>query len=77
MIKNTSGLPSKTISIVGAGESSTVIQPGVYPWTSRLFEVVNTGSAGLSVVFENLAITGGNATGGGVLGGKSALGVLS
>ena len=77
LIENTSGLPSKTLSIMGAGESNTVIQPGVFPWQDRLFEIVNTGSASLSVVFQNLAIKGGNATGGGILGGISALGGVS
>ena len=76
LIENTSGLPSKTLSIMGAGESNTVIQPGVFPWQDRLFEIVNTGSASLSVVFQNLAIKGGNATGGGILGGISRWEVL-
>ncbi len=74
VIQNTSSLPSKTLTIVGAGETSTVIQPDFYPWQDRIFEIVGTAAAGLTVVFQDLSIEGGNATGGGILGGNAALG---
>ena len=39
VIQNTSGLPNKTLTIVGEGSANTVIDPGVPNWTDRLFEV--------------------------------------
>ncbi len=74
VIKNTSSLPTKTLTIVGAGEASTIIQPSVYPWLDRVFEVVSSSGTSLSVTFQELTISGGNATGGGILGGNVALG---
>ncbi len=58
MIKaNTSSLPTKTLTIVG-GEASTIIQPSVYPWLDRVFEVVSSSGTSLSVTFQELTITG-------------------
>jgi hypothetical protein len=74
VIQNTSALPSKTLTIIGAGEASTVIQPEFFPWQDRLFEIVAPNLSSLSVTFENLTLKGGNATGGGILGGNAALG---
>ena len=74
LIQNTSSLPSKTLTIVGRGQSSSIIEPGVASWDDRIFEVVSTGTAGITVVFQNLTINGGNATTGGILGGTAALG---
>ena len=47
---------------------------GKSSWTDRIFEVVGTSQANVTVVFQDLAIEGGNATGGGILGGTAALG---
>ena len=70
VIDNSSSLKSKTFTIVGQGESSSVIDAES---TSRVFEIVGT-SSGLSVVMQGLAIDGGRATDGGILGGGAALG---
>ncbi len=74
VIQNNSSLPNKTLTIVGQGETSTIIEPGLALWSDRIFEVVGTSQANVTVVFQDLAIEGGNATGGGILGGKAALG---
>ena len=76
MIDNSSSLPNKTLTIVGQGEANTIIEPGLANWNNRVFEVVGTSQANVTVVFLNLSIEGGNATDGGILGGKArALGV--
>ena len=46
-------------------------------WDDRDIEVLGSSGAGMAVVFENLAIKGGKATGGGVIGGTAALGGLA
>ena len=74
VIQNTSSLPNKTLTIVGQGETSTIIEPGLALWSDRVFEVVGTSQANVTVVFQGLSIEGGNATGGGILGGTAALG---
>ncbi len=76
VIQNTSGLSNKTLTIAGQGDAAggTIIQPGTSPWQDRDFEVLGTTGSKISVVFQDLAIAGGDATGGGVLGGKAALG---
>ena len=58
LVDNSSSLKSKTLTIVGQGETSSVINAGS---TSRVFEIVGTNS-GLSVVLQGLAIEGGRAT---------------
>ena len=76
VIQNSSSLPGKTLTFVGQGDGDdgTIIQPGVTSWQDRIFEVVGTTTAGMTVVFQDLAIAGGNATNGGTLGGDAALG---
>jgi hypothetical protein len=69
VIDNGSSLPGKAFSIVGQGESSSVINAES---TSRVFEIVGTSS--LSVVIDGLTIVGGRAVDGGILGGSAALG---
>jgi hypothetical protein len=72
LIDNTSGLPSKALTIVGQGESSSVIDAG---GTSRVFEIMGSNS-GLLVAFQSLAIEGGDTTNDAGLGlaGNPALG---
>jgi hypothetical protein len=74
VIDNNSSLPNKTLTIVGQGETSTIIEPGLTLWSDRVFEVVGTSQANVTVVFQSLSVEGGNATGGGILGGTAALG---
>ena len=74
VIQNTSDLSDKTLTIVGQGETSTIIEPSLFLWSDRVFEVVGTSQANVTVVFQDLSIEGGNATGGGILGGTAALG---
>ena len=69
VIDNGSKLKSKTFTIVGQGESSSVVNAES---TSRVFEIIGTKS--LSVVAQSFAITGGRAGDGGILGGATALG---
>ena len=59
----------KTISIVGQGASSSIVDAG---GTSRVFEII--GDSSLSVVFQSLGIEVGDATDGGVLGLDAAVG---
>jgi hypothetical protein len=70
--QNATNVPQKTLTIDGAGEGSTLIQPasGVN-WQDRIFEIVGSN---VVVIFKNLSIDGGDAIGGGVLGGTAALG---
>ena len=77
VIANATSTP-KTLTIVGQGPSasSTVIS-GSSSWNTRIFEVVGTTAASVTVVFKDLEITGGKAQDGGVLGGNVALGVGS
>ncbi len=74
VVQNASSLASKTLTIVGVGAGSTVIEPNGGGWQDRLFEIVGTTKAQTFVNIEDLTITGGNARGGGVLGGVAALG---
>ncbi len=74
VIQNSSRLPAKTLNVVGSGETSTTIEPGIFPWDDRIFEVLATSPTAMTAVFQGLTISGGNATGGGVLGGEAALG---
>jgi hypothetical protein len=62
-----------TIEGQGASPADTVIA-GSSGWNTRIFEVVGTGTANVTVVFKDLAIKGGHAIDGGVLGGAVALG---
>ncbi len=61
----------------GKSASSTVISgvnTSTSKWNTRIFEIVGTGTAAMTVVFKDLEITGGNAKDGGVLEGNAALG---
>ena len=69
VIDNGSNLRSKTFTIVGQGESTSVINAES---TGRVFEVV--GTSAISVVVQSLSIVGGRAVDGGILGGGVALG---
>ena len=72
LIQNTSGLPDKTLTIIGQGPGQTLIDsPGPAAWQDRIFEVAaNAGT----VTFQDLTIQEGTATDGGMLGGTDALG---
>ncbi len=61
VIQNSSSLPGKTLTFVGQGDGDdgTIIQPGITSWQDRIFEVVGTATAGMTVVFQDLAIAGG------------------
>ena len=74
VISDTSALGSKTLTIAGQGETDTIIEPGITSWQDRLFEIVSSGGAAMTVVFQDLSIEGGHATNGGTLGGSAALG---
>ena len=73
-IDNTTTTP-KTLTIEGQGAlpSDTAIA-GSPTWNTRIFEIVGTGGAGVTVVLSDLTIEGGTAKDGGVLGGTAALG---
>ncbi len=69
LIQNTSTQKSKSFTITGQGESSSIISALS---VSRVLEIVGNNS--LSVIFRGLAISGGRASDGGILGGSAALG---
>jgi len=73
VIGNTSSLPSKTLTITGQGQTSSIIG-SVFNWHSRIFEIEGSGGQSLNVILQDLTIEGGNALNGGVLGGSNALG---
>jgi hypothetical protein len=66
LVENESSLKSKTLTIAGQGESSSIITAA---GTSRILE-----SVGTDLVLWDLTVTGGRATDGGILGGNAALG---
>ncbi len=66
VVYNDSSLKSKSFTFVGQGESSSVIDAES---TSRVFEILGNN---VSVVMQGLAIAGGRAGDGGVLGGARA-----
>ena len=75
VIQNSSSLAAKTLTIVGQGETSSIIEPGTYPsWTTGSSRSSGRARRTMTVVFQGLTIEGGNATGGGILGGNAALG---
>ncbi|HZW29304.1 MAG TPA: choice-of-anchor Q domain-containing protein [Isosphaeraceae bacterium] len=75
VVENASDLSSKTLTIVGQGMGQTVIEPvTAQGWKDRIFEVISTPFAQMTVIFQDLTIAGGFATGGGILGGAAALG---
>ncbi|HEV3437152.1 MAG TPA: choice-of-anchor Q domain-containing protein, partial [Gemmata sp.] len=73
VIDNASSLPSKTLTIAGQGQTSSIIG-SVFNWLDRIFEIEGSGGLSLNVIMQNLTIQGGNAQNGGVLGGSDALG---
>src|SRR5262249_55402260 len=58
VIENASALPSKTLSIIGQGQTSTIIS-SIYNWQDRIFEIEGTGGQSLNVVMQGLTIEGG------------------
>ncbi len=77
LIENTSGNPDlvKNITIQGDGPDSTIIVPSEpQGWAASIFEILGTPSAQVNVTIKGLTIEGGEATSGGVLGGKAAVG---
>ncbi len=74
VIQNNSNLPEKTLTIIGVGAGSTVLEPSGNNWQDRLFEIVGAANSATIVNIDDLTINGGNARGGGVLGGTAALG---
>jgi len=73
LITNASSLASKTLTIAGQGSGSSIINSN-FDWRGRIFEILGSSSSALNVVFQGLAIEGGNAQDGGALGGNAALG---
>ncbi len=73
LISNSSSLPQKTLTITGYGPTSSVIG-STFNWRNRIFEVTGSATHALSVVFQGLAIEGGNAQNAGAVGGNAALG---
>jgi hypothetical protein len=68
-----SAVVSKTLTIVGQGETKTIVTGGSN-WADRIFEVVGRTGALMTVVFKDFTIEGGRASNGGVVGGSDALG---
>ncbi len=62
-------MAGKSLTIVGAGPSQSVIQP---QGSFRVMQIVGTAGASVSVVLESLSVRGGTAVDGGVLGGGGA-----
>ncbi len=73
VIENASSLPSKTLTITGQGQTSTIIS-SVFNWHDRIFEIEGSSGQSLNVTIQGLTIDGGDAQNGGVLGGTDALG---
>jgi hypothetical protein len=73
VIANNSALPSKTLTISGQGQTSTVIG-ATYFWHSRIFAIEGALGKSLNVAVDDLTIQRGAAEDGGVLGGGDALG---
>jgi fibronectin-binding autotransporter adhesin len=68
-----SGVASKTITIVGQGPGQTIIEPSTdQGFGSRVFEVIGSPGASVTVVFQDLTITGGYAGNNGGLSGNGA-----
>ncbi len=73
MIGNASSLPAKTLTITGQGQTNSVIG-SVFNWHDRILQINGSPGHALSVTLQNLAIQGGHAFNGGVLGGTTGLG---
>ena len=76
VIKNSSSLPAKTLTISGQGEAATIIG-SVFNWQDRIFEIDGITGASVNVVFQTLSIEGGDARDGGNVGGSAVLGGCS
>ena len=72
VIENATSI-AKTLTIEAQGTGSVQIL-GSLGWDTRIFEIVGTGPASVSVLFKEVGITGGKVHDGGVLGGNAALG---
>ena len=72
VIENATSIP-KTLTIAAQGPGGVQIA-GSVDWNTRIFEIIGTGSASVTVVFKEVGIAGGKANDGGVLGGNEALG---
>ncbi len=55
-----SGVASKTLTIIHLGAGSAIIT-GSSSWQDRIFEILGTSGASVSVLFQNVTIEGGNA----------------
>ena len=73
LINNSSNLPGKTLTITGKGPAGSIIASD-FNWHDRIFEIAGSSSKAVNVIFQNLAIEGGNAHNGGDSGGNRALG---
>jgi subtilase family serine protease len=72
LIDNSSSLSGKALTITGQGSANTIIS-SVFNWQSRIFEIDGAAGKSLSVLFDDLAVEGGNAQNGGNLGVDVAL----
>ncbi len=69
------GVPDKSLAIIGQGEANTIIEPQTAAASAfRVFEIVSSAGASVSVLFQSLAISDGVARNGGAVGGALALG---
>lgn len=66
------GVAAKSLSISGVGAGTTIVDGSQL--NSRVFQIVSSQGAAVTVVFQNLTVQGGAATDGGALGGNAALG---
>lgn len=66
------GVAAKTFTIVGAGAGTTIVDASQLQ--NRVFQIVSSQGAAVTVVFQNLTVQGGAAGDGGALGGNAALG---
>jgi hypothetical protein len=73
VITNSTLLRTKSLTITGQGEASSVIG-SAFNWRDRIFEIVGSATHSQVVTLQDLAIEGGDAQGGGILGGSTALG---
>ena len=51
-------MSDKSLTIIGQGETNTIIEPHAAATSGfRVFEIVSTAGAGVSVLFQNLTIS--------------------
>ena len=61
--QNAQLVPNKTLDIIGAGPASTTVEPSTSlgtPWNDRVLTVVGSEGAGVTVLIENVTISGGS-----------------